>query len=175
MVLEQGQVVTIDDTDQAIQEYLRLANTQKEGTGPFDTGVKNFVIEKIRMSQIQYGQPLVTEFILNNNTGKEIKNLRVGIQVFNSQLARVLTSTMEVPSVPTGKQKMEIIAENTNLPPGNYNVGIGMGLLDAGIFYKPQLIFFEIQPSGKIDPFVVSRRDVLGVCPPTTYKMTELS
>ncbi|MDP3970739.1 MAG: ABC transporter ATP-binding protein [bacterium] len=175
VVLNQGKIVTIADTDKAVQEYLRLTNSQESGTGPFDTKIKNFTIEQIRLSQMQYSKPLITELLVTNNTDKELNNIRVGIQIFNSQLARIMTVTAKIDAIPKGKHKLEISAEDTNLPPGNYSISLGLGLLDTGIFYRPQLLFFEMQPTSVIDPFIVSRRDVLGSCPPTDYKITQLS
>ena len=167
VVLHHGEVQTVAETDQAIKAYLDLTTSGDQAAGPFTTKLDGFTIEQVQLERIQHNQPLVTKFIVDNATGKSIENLRVGVQVFNTQLARVMTLTTEVPHIAPGKQVVRIIGEDTHLPPGNYNISIGMGVRDTGIFYEPQMILFEMQANDSIDPFIVSRRDVLGACPPT--------
>ncbi len=175
IVLDHGRVNSISDTDKAIQEYSNLNKSVKSGIGPFRTEYENFSFEEVCLENVHYGEPIITELFINNNTGDSIEYLRLGVQVFNSLLARILTITLEIPNIPQGKYKIELIAKGTNLPPGNYQIALGMGIRGTGVFYKTDFLSFEIHSTKELDSFIVARRDVLGSVPPCKFNLIKLA
>jgi len=103
IVLDHGRVNSISDTDKAIQEYSNLNKSVKSGIGPFRTEYENFSFEEVCLENVHYGEPIITELFINNNTGDSIEYLRLGVQVFNSLLARILTITLEIPKYSAGE------------------------------------------------------------------------
>jgi len=173
IVLDHGRIKIFSGTHQATQEYLNLIKTTEAVTGPFPTEDDNLDIEEVRLENIYCGEPIVTELVINN-TGDSIECLRIGVQVFNSLLARIMTMTLEIPTIPMGKCKIDLKAKDTNLPPGIYNIAIGMGIRGSGIFYKTDLLSFEIYITEKLDPFITSRCDILGSVPPCKFNLIKL-
>ncbi len=175
ILMEAGKIKMIGDTKDVIAEYLKLSQNELKEAGPYKTNIDNFCIENIKLTNRNkslYNQPLEFELILNST--KPINDLLIGLQIINSQLVRIMTAKVDISKIDAGKNKLHITIENPYLPPGNYNLNAGIGVLGNNVFYKTHLLPFEISTEGIKDVFVISRKDILGVYPPVSYVLEKI-
>ena len=135
------------------------------------------MIDSIRLNQekFEYGfnKPLRFDFSLRNDL--EVENLTIGIQLFNSSGAKLMTPNARISRLERGGNLVSLILENPYLPPGQYSINVGMAMLAAGIFYQTEVLSFEIPEVGINDEFLTSRKDSLGIYPPTKVEIFNLN
>lgn len=171
VLLEDGKIKEIGDTKKVINRYLK---NPRKSIGPYQTNNENLIIEYIKLekqkeSPLYYDDIINFELLINNK--KPIKNLQGGFQIINSNLQRIMTATIRVPKIEAGKNKLSIIIDKPHLPPGDYSVNFGI----TNVFYKEQIFYFKIAVKGTEDEFIISKKDILGVCPPTTYTLKKIN
>ncbi len=175
ILIEAGEIKMIGDTKDVIARYLKLSQNGPKRVGPYKTNIDNFYIENIKLinrNKSIYNQPLEFELILTS--AKPINNILIGLQITNSQLVRIMTAKVDIPKMDVGKNKLHITIENPYLPPGNYNLNAGIGVLGNNVFYKTHLLPFEISTEGIEDMFAISKKDILGVYPPVSYVLEKI-
>jgi len=172
ILLEQGQVKMIGETKEVIGEYLKLSRNDLKEHGPYKTKNDNVIINYIKLKNtpnnpLKCNDPLQFDVLIDNK--HPIANIQMGVQILNSQLSRIMTAKIDIPRIEAGKNKISIIVNNPHLPPGNYSVNFGI----ENLFYKTQIIYFEISTINVEDEFAASRQDILGVYPPTCYTLND--
>ena len=168
ILLNKGTVMQVDTTSTVIDTYLKTMTDQAQGTGPFPTEIPGFVVQQIKMTNQPSYQSSLT-FLITTNTTVAKKDVTIELHILNTQMNRIMTGKVVLPEIIIGESAFKLQINNPQLPPGNYSLDISMHTSNTGFFYKQQVLFFEILPGKMDDPFVIQRKDTLGVYPDTTY------
>jgi len=178
LLLDNGKLILDDTPVRTIEAYIKNLSSDSLFSGSFKTGIPSLYIESIELDKGQldngFNKPITFKFYLR--TKKIINDLTIGLHIINSIGARIMTPRMTIPRLNSGDTIVSIILENPNLPPGWYslNVRMNLGGIGSSIFFQRGVLSFEISDVGMDDPFLVSRRDKLGVCPPLKYHLQEI-
>lgn len=166
--LENGKIKLIGDVLEVIDNYTKFLSVSSQKEQFFKTELEGFDIELIKiLKNPKYKDPLNFIIIINSEIIKE--NVTIELHIINSQSNRIMTGKVVVDKIIRGKNKISLKINNPQLPPGNYELDVSMHTFNTGFFYKQNVLFFEITSEGVDDPFVIARRDTLGVYPETTH------
>jgi len=173
ILLENGKIKMIGETKDVVSTYLKKLQTTTKKIGPYETKNKNITLNNIKLREhskekLYYNDPLIFDLLISNNC--PIKNLEGGVQIINSAMNRIMTATVKVSEISSGKNQLSIIIDNPNLPPGNYSVNFGV----TNIFYIEQILHFEIATKDTDDTIAKTTKDILGVYPPTKYELKKI-
>ena len=165
-MLNQGNISFIGDVTQGVEEYIALCeidhqfihhNLHTEVDGFF---VKSFSFDKDKLEK-GFNKPFLLIFDLEIARSFSEVSFRLGI--INSLGSRIMTLEKTVHVLPEGRQKIEFIVRDHRLPPGSYNIVMGIFHRGVRVAHKENIISFVISEEGVTDPFLVRRRDRLGV------------
>ena len=175
LYLDRGKIIFDGKTENAIDMYLsQESSCIGVNKLQYKTKIDGFYIENVTMGgeAICYNNDV--KFIINLVNKIEIlENLRVAVQILNSRLSIVLTSKIELEIIPIKKHSIELLVKSPKLPPGNYTVNLGIGRNNTEVFYKTQIQFFKVENNHISDPFILNRRDNLGVYIEGSYKISK--
>jgi lipopolysaccharide transport system ATP-binding protein len=176
LLLNEGNLILDGNTMNTIEAYMKWSSSILSASKSFKTEMEGFYIDLIKLDreQLEYGFNKPLRFDFHLRTEKNIKNLFIGMQIINSIGARIMTPKTVISSLEAGKNIISLVLENHYLPPGFYTLNIGMDLGGACIFYKTNILSFEISDIGIEDWFMVDRRDILGGCPPVKYYIQKI-
>jgi len=168
ILLDAGRIQYTGNTDAAVTQYL-AKNNEEAGNKQKNIKTKDeaFRIKSFSIDQLgenYFNKPL--RFILIYETSKNFENLNIGIGVYNSLGARLLTAKNVIEHTHQGEYKITGTIKDHRLPPGNYQVALGIGSLKSQLIYEENLIGFAISDKNIDDPLLVpylaNHRDKIG-------------
>ncbi len=176
LLLENGSLVLDGSTPDVIEKYLKNTPSLSGESSSFKTELDDFYIASIKIDSehLENGFNKPLRFDINVTTKKNIEDLFLGLLIINSVGSRIMTAKSIISKLDSGKNTVSLILENHYLPPGFYTLNVGIDLGGANIFYKENILSFEILSIGVEDSFMVDRRDTLGVCPPVKYEIKKI-
>ena len=164
--LSNGAIEYRGDTNKVVRNYLTSSNNRlrnrrsdnlKSGLDKFN--VVSFAFDNSKLD-IGFNKPLF--FNLELFLDKDFTNIRMHFGIANMLGCRILTAKSFFKYIRKGHQLVTFRLTNHQLPAGNYSVDLYMRRLDE-FFAQEKVIFFELPEMGIDDPFIIKRKDAMGV------------
>ncbi len=174
VLLLKGSVNMFDNTSVCVREYLGGGN-KNETEDMIKTKDKNIDIDSIKycsnIIEKGFNKPLIFDFIFNIKHKFPILN--IGIGIYNSIGARLLTSKIILREVQIGTCTLQAQIKDHHLPAGNYSISLGLGLGNYQVYFNTNILSFEISDE-KMDnelliPYLSNLRDKIGAFIPAEY------
>lgn len=167
ILLADGKIKSIGDTEKVVESYKEIgANNITNSIFNISTDDPNITVASLEMrnEDVGYKKPLV--FFVNIKILKKAYDLSFRIGIYNSLGSRLLTAKNLLVDLEKGEFKYIMSIEEHSLPPGDYQISLGMTVRESRIFYKEDLIAFSISDAEVNDPLLVpylkSNRDKIG-------------
>lgn len=167
ILLDHGLLIKDSISASCIKTYLKNED-KNELTNSIETKDKNLLIDNIifRKDLVETGfnKPLIFDIILTINDNYPYMNLGLGI--YNTIGARLLTSKAVVRNLKDGKIIISFSINDHHLPAGNYSLSLGIGVGNFMIYYNTNILSFEISDENMnnelLMPYLKSHRDKIG-------------
>lgn len=166
IVLNQGNISFIGDVTQGVEEYMALCkidhqfihhNLHTEVEGFF---VKSFSFDKDKHEK-GFNKPFL--LVLDLEIEKSFSGVSFRFGIINSLGSRIITAEKTIHTLPKGRHKIEFNISDHRLPPGSYTITIAILSHSVRFVHKENIISFAISEEKIADPFLVKKRDRLGV------------
>ena len=113
-------------------------------------------------------------FDLSLTLERRFENTNVGLGIYNSLGARLLTSRSLVDCLEAGNQRLSIRILEHHLPPGDYSLALGIFQGMESIYYAENVLSFSLSDVGVTDPliqpYLIKQRDQIGAFIPGIWE-----
>jgi hypothetical protein len=166
-------LVADTNTHKAVDLYLsRLSSFNDESR--LESNLEDFRIVSFYFDENAlesgFNKPLTFNFDLHLQ--REMRQVSFGLGIVNSVGARILTSEQTVSNLPSGDTEVSLVIRDHHLPPGNYQVTVGIDVAGIPLVYQEHVLTFEIPDLGIDNSYLVKRKDKIGVFVPGECKLS---
>lgn len=177
MVLKQGSISFVGDVSQGIEQYIAIDEmNHRYACYNLRTELEGFFVASVFFDKNElakgFNKPLL--FVVNLDMEKSFSEVSFRFGIVNSLGSRIMTVEKAISVLSKGKYKIEFILRDHRLPPGNYDVTMGIFSFDIKIFLKENVISFVISEEGIDNIFLIKRKDRIGVFLQPEYKITKI-
>lgn len=169
ILLSEGRLRCDSSTSEAVGAYLEApkgdVNVHLQIKRQ-DVRIKSLRLNKEALKP-GFNQPLTfdVEFSLDS----AIRDVKMGMKIYNSLGMRILTSLTAIPKIPQVSSILSLVLKDHHLPPGEYSMAFGILIGGEQILHEERALSFTISDLDIADSFLVMHRDRLGTFLPCKY------
>ncbi len=175
ILIENGNLVADEQTAQVVATYLSPGN-QRAVAENLSTRDAQLRIESIRFNEAAqepgFDKPM--RFDLSLSLDRRFETISIGLGIYNSLGARLLTSRSVVDVLEAGNPKLSIRIPEHHLPPGDYSLALGIFRELESIYYAENVLNFSLSDVGVSDPliqpYLAKQRDQIGAFIPGIWE-----
>lgn len=166
VVLQDGSISFYGDVSQGVEHYLSVNESdERHVCKNLKTSDDKFFITSFYYEEKADGKgfnaPLSLK--LDLDLKKPFSEVLFRFGIVNSLGCRIMTVQETVQEIPVGDVNAEFVVTDHKLPPGNYSASLIISLRGTVIMTKENAISFSVSEVGVADPFLIQRRDRIGV------------
>ncbi len=175
ILLADGELIADAESSEAVATYLSDGNQRSTATN-LKTKDDQFRIESIRfdesVQELGFNKPL--RFDLSLSLDRSYETANIGLGIYNSLGACLVTSRSLVDGLEAGEAKLSIRILDHHLPPGDYSLSLGIHRGMESIYFAENVLSFSLSDVGVSDPliqpYLARKRDRLGAFIPGVWE-----
>ena len=175
MLVEDGQVRAQSDTVSVVGQYLQERHCNSS-VGPLPDQTEHLTIRGIRIEDspgLGFNSPI--RLNLDLECRRALRLASFGLGIANSLGARVLTGERTIELIPRGRHLLSLTLSEPRLPPGQYQLTLGIDMTGQSIFFARDVVQFGLSDIGIDDPYLARKRDRIGVFLHCDYDLRTLA
>ena len=175
ILLADGKLVADEETARVVAAYLSSGNQRAAAENLF-TSDAQFRIRSIRFNEAAqepgFDKPM--RFDLSLSLARSFETISIGLGIYNSLGARLLTSRSVIDNLDAGNPRLSIRIPGHHLPPGNYSLALGISRGLEAIYFAENVLIFSLSDVGVSDPliqpYLARQRDQIGAFIPGIWE-----
>jgi len=175
ILLADGRLVADEETARVVATYLSSGNHRAVAQN-LSTKDPRLRVELIRFNEAAqepgFDKPMHFDLWLSLDC--HFETISIGLGIYNSLGARLLTSRSVVDGLEAGNPKLSIRIPDHHLPPGDYSLALGVFRGPESIYYAENILNFSLSDIGVSDPliqrYLTKQRDQIGAFIPGIWE-----